>query len=462
MHYCSIFEEVDPVKKPLCRRWLYDQDSYCKNVAGQRQERPRAEEKRACILNLDPLNNRMFVLLLELAEMVHCRHRHRSQVQILQGTAQHWHAELKERSQRSNPQVPRSLDLRSESPPIRPPQATPPVPHHLTRSVTARMDGREHGEAHHAPRNPPSFEPMESRMRVFDAIVGIVRKPLIDSTPKTGYIYMFTRQESPGYVKIGYTYDVDQRLRQWGTGCRFEPVLQYQSSLIPNIYRVERLIFAELAEHRRKDMRCINEGICGRTHIEWFQVGVTTAKCAIKRWADWSLKEPYAGSGTLKPDWVKYSEEWRERSRQDNSFPTGCPFGADLPTALVVPEDCRICYDRLPVSDQHLDSCPQCHNSCWHTSCIEKRLHRTPTCPLCRVGDEWFNRGRSRVSKGRMRMAKKYSGWCYFLLLVLCCVWRALPGVLLHQTNIVVSCPSYESHFPVLRHPVTGPEAQYA
>ena len=145
-----------------------------------------------------------------------------------------------------------------------------------------------------------------------------LRQQEMDMTPdrKTGLakhiglIYMYWITGSFGFVKIGKTSgpSTKARLNAWRKSCghaieehtRGEEETAVQ---LPHVYRLERLIHAELNEFRVREVACPmcskekqrKTGICASTvdHVEWFRVSPAHAKRVIDKWSNWMLKRPY-------------------------------------------------------------------------------------------------------------------------------------------------------------------------
>jgi predicted GIY-YIG superfamily endonuclease len=120
-------------------------------------------------------------------------------------------------------------------------------------------------------------------------------KPLQCSVPKEGYIYVYWDKVSFGYVKIGYTNDLERRLNEWNKNCdhkhEYHPDVQRgELPQIAHVKRIERLIHIELRDHR-KQRYCKK---CKRNHIEWFQIGASSVMKVFSKWYEWIVQEPYA------------------------------------------------------------------------------------------------------------------------------------------------------------------------
>jgi hypothetical protein len=128
-----------------------------------------------------------------------------------------------------------------------------------------------------------------------------IYRPLSDADMhRTGYIYVFWHTGSFGYVKIGYSKDVAERLKAWKRQCGFS--LQQHNleesvavARVKHLHRVEALIHAELRDYRLTEPNCAG---CGRKHVEWFEVSETHAKRVVAKWTQLSL---YSG-GHLRQD----------------------------------------------------------------------------------------------------------------------------------------------------------------
>ncbi|KAL5359895.1 meiotically up-regulated gene 113-domain-containing protein [Aspergillus floccosus] len=114
--------------------------------------------------------------------------------------------------------------------------------------------------------------------------------------PKSGFIYIYWSRDVFGRMKIGCTENINKRLQEWEKGCEKDLLLHFpkeaeKGDIIPHIFRVERLIHAELRDYRRKEPRCRE---CNKGHIEWFEgVSVNVAMDVAKKWIDWMRRKPY-------------------------------------------------------------------------------------------------------------------------------------------------------------------------
>lgn len=99
---------------------------------------------------------------------------------------------------------------------------------------------------------------------------------------RTGYIYVYWQPGYFGYVKIGYSNDVDKRLRRWATQCKF--VVAAHKTVqrkVPHTHMVESLIHAELKQYRWFEEKCPG---CGKSHREWFRANEYHVQQVVEKW----------------------------------------------------------------------------------------------------------------------------------------------------------------------------------
>jgi hypothetical protein len=122
-----------------------------------------------------------------------------------------------------------------------------------------------------------------------------------DYESRTGSVYGFGRERSPGFVKIGFTSgSVRIRLSEWA-GCGYVPKLLFHIDDVPNARRVEWLTHYELRNEWRKERWCAN---CLCPHQEWFEVSVEKAEKVVRDWASFLTKaKPYEVNGSIKCRW---------------------------------------------------------------------------------------------------------------------------------------------------------------
>ena len=132
-------------------------------------------------------------------------------------------------------------------------------------------------------------------------LLSVMNRPLGPNDEKEGYVYIFTQSLNDsshnGYVKIGVTIDVSQRMKGWKTRCGYIPHEEYRSLKIPNAMRAESLVHRELIKHRRILNNCPG---CQGTHDEWIETDVPTARRIVDHWAEWmAMAKPYNDDGQL-------------------------------------------------------------------------------------------------------------------------------------------------------------------
>ncbi|KAL9109747.1 MAG: hypothetical protein Q9227_005616 [Pyrenula ochraceoflavens] len=463
----SIFNPV----QNNCNMWLANKHRHCLLPAGRQDERPYAERLRLAIVNHKYRNSiELFEMLEELAPMVHCRNFHRTAPQI-KATVACWISELDESNRFSRggsiyvseavlppqtclpqvtttqppiqilpadihfyqtprpilpvttvtpPSISRAAPVTVSVPPV--PRPAPPVTRlapPVTRSQTANRPLTLNS------RPPlPRFE-LQRRIEqdTPEAITDLVKKRFGHMEHKQGYIYAFTRDSDPGYIKIGWSTHVKRRMREWEQRCGYQPILIYQSPLIPNAYRVEQLIFTQLAAWRHNDMRCVNENICRTRHKEWFRIKKRDAKDVIRRWVEWAMTLPYDEDGRLEDSWSTYIDRWLDICYEDfEQSDLDLDFGCILPGSTLedpgqdgsgteddgshassssdenehdssssANDKCAICMEELgPLRERTVPACTVCHNNPWHDGCIRTWIEHSSSlqsCPMCRSRD---------------------------------------------------------------------------
>jgi hypothetical protein len=159
-------------------------------------------------------------------------------------------------------------------------------------------------------------EPSQSEFCIYKAEPGpddsVARKllaPLEDDDFMTGSLYAFTRDSSPGHIKIGWTASpVNDRLNYWSNHGD-DPKGLFSVHLVPHAQRAETLTHYELIKEWRWERRCKNQ-LCNVKHIEWFEVSKYRAKQVVADWAEFIERaEPYdPDDGSLKPSWRRVVE----------------------------------------------------------------------------------------------------------------------------------------------------------
>lgn len=143
---------------------------------------------------------------------------------------------------------------------------------------------------------------IEENKSTLDEIRDIAKDQLKTDTEKSenevndGFVYLYQVPGNEHLVKIGFTAgSVATRLEKWKKDCHREPTALYPAAMtctaaVPHAHRVERLVHAELMEHRVR-LYCER---CGKQHVEWFEVPVEDAVRAIESWSGWMRTRPYA------------------------------------------------------------------------------------------------------------------------------------------------------------------------
>lgn len=133
-----------------------------------------------------------------------------------------------------------------------------------------------------------------------------------------GRVYIYTVPGNDGFVKIGFTTkEGTAREDQWKEACNRNPTTIHKTELIPHAHRVERLVHAELMEHR---VRIFCER-CQYQHIEWFEVLADTAIAVVRKWSSWMLIKPYEERLTGRgPEWNLKASALKQLEDAENSF----------------------------------------------------------------------------------------------------------------------------------------------
>ena len=166
------------------------------------------------------------------------------------------------------------------------------------------------GRRPHKPQ-PEKPQPIQGKPRHFALdsttnlipLATLIHQQLLDGNAASGYIYVYTKGEARGFVKIGYTTQrAEERLRQWTCTCGQIATVQYVSSWVPNAKRVERLVHVDLqlAGKRFEEKNCTG---CSDDHNEWFNINIEDAMDVVQHWSTWMADfRPYeAGTGFLTP-----------------------------------------------------------------------------------------------------------------------------------------------------------------
>lgn len=193
------------------------------------------------------------------------------------------------------------------------------------------------------------YQPVKTqKLSVSSALHQIAVSPLGSRDYVAGFIYHYWDKEYFGIVKIGYTNDLDRRLKEWNKQCKhqntYHSITESQVNM-PHVHRVEQLIHTELKEYRLRK-KC--DG-CGTTHKEWFQATQSHVVKVLKKWREWISQEPYekdekSGEWTLRPDMFDSLEHMCE------------PLPHDVATQKPHPKPRRVSGSVQRISQKHKNS----------------------------------------------------------------------------------------------------------
>ncbi|KAF1845392.1 DUF1766-domain-containing protein [Cucurbitaria berberidis CBS 394.84] len=145
---------------------------------------------------------------------------------------------------------------------------------------------------HHFSRYQPKNV---SLLSARSATTRLIRTPLTNTELVSEYVYIYWCPGNFGYVKIGVTDDVSQRLKGWEEQCKQEVREHFQQDsservLVKHAFRVEKIVHTALKEIRYQEIGCKG---CGRRHIEWFRTSPEHAALVIKKYSPWAATNPY-------------------------------------------------------------------------------------------------------------------------------------------------------------------------
>ncbi|KAL8951537.1 MAG: hypothetical protein Q9222_002508 [Ikaeria aurantiellina] len=161
------------------------------------------------------------------------------------------------------------------------------------------------------------FEPFDARAKSRTCTQGFVQGAMKKNLNATeaqsqGLVYIYWFPGNFGHIKIGVTSkSPEERLAAWRTQCGHEPLLIYpreekDREPIPHVFRVEKLVQAQLRNCRRKQTLCRK---CKKRHHEWFETATAEAIATVQRWTAWIRTEPYEqtpdGGWSLKREEMK-------------------------------------------------------------------------------------------------------------------------------------------------------------
>ena len=175
-----------------------------------------------------------------------------------------------------------------------------------TSNITFRFAKSPKSASSYSPNYLPYRTEVFRKSDVSKWVMQQAEKPLTRRELDPGYLYVYWNQASFGVYKIGYSRDVDERLRSWEGQCKHVAEEQYRSPhIVRNGRRLERLVHAELKKYRVQEHGCHG---CSKTHREWFKgVAFETILESIESWTEWITKgdgpyEEVDGEWLLKED----------------------------------------------------------------------------------------------------------------------------------------------------------------
>lgn len=301
-----LFQELQcasAIEKQKCIWHLTGEKRRCKNHLNE-VDRDEAFRQRTAILRSLPHEVSM-EQLREYAYLKCCKGSHRMSItknDLIEQLARKWQQELSLRPSSNDPDI-------SPNPPVIAGSNTAHEPELFSRTPSRTIQTRLRSyqesqvETTSTRSDPIGSPPPAFRPRKTSKPQSVSSKLITPLTPasETGSIYLYTRASSPGYVKIGYSVDVHDRLKRWRT-CGYEPVLLAAFHNIPHMKKTESLVHHQLAEFWRTEQRC---KFCRSEHREWFEIDKKDAVRVAGQWAEWMKKaQPYNIQGFLKGVWV--------------------------------------------------------------------------------------------------------------------------------------------------------------
>jgi hypothetical protein len=128
-----------------------------------------------------------------------------------------------------------------------------------------------------------------------DNVEGVLTSDLSKSDMRPSNVYAFSWPTAPGYIKIGESKNVRERLQAWQS-CHPGAALIH-SIAVPQAKRVERLIHLEMSRERHQIILCSR---CSRTHYEWFKRPAKEVKEVMEAWKQViSELHPYNQEGSF-------------------------------------------------------------------------------------------------------------------------------------------------------------------
>lgn len=219
--------------------------------------------------------------LKTLAELLHCKSRHQEDAPLL---SRDWEI---------------VLGLRTEPVPAEEP-AVSSTHIRVSRTTRATKDVIPNSTFDTSRTHIRKFVPYDARAQTMKSMESFVEGAVTanlgkQEIEKAGHIYIYWFPGNFGHLKIGVTSrSVEERLREWERRCGHKTHRDEVIFDVPHVYRVEKIVQAQLRDRRKKEIGCKG---CGRCHKEWFEVSREVAIAEAKRWSDWMRSNPYEESG---------------------------------------------------------------------------------------------------------------------------------------------------------------------
>ncbi|KAL8664868.1 MAG: hypothetical protein Q9202_002730 [Teloschistes flavicans] len=197
----------------------------------------------------------------------------------------------------------------------------------------------------------------KSRVCTDDFVRGVITKNLTPiQDQKSGFIYIYWYEGNFGHVKIGATTRTpEERLQQWKKKCGHEaklifPEIEEDRELIPHVFRVEKIIQAQLRNCRRKEVECRK---CKTCHMEWFENSVPNAIALVRKWAAWMRTAPYEAATVQEgSDQEGWQSVWRLKRSQMKKIQSLCQLEPEDQKRRVSTSQLKERTARLSVSPQ--------------------------------------------------------------------------------------------------------------
>jgi hypothetical protein len=153
----------------------------------------------------------------------------------------------------------------------------------------------------------------------YDQLKAVVTRNLAKTHHVEGYVYLYEVEGNEGFIKLGYTKNLEKRHEEWAFDCNRKtkllyPLLEDDMKKVPNAPRVEALCHSEL-DHCRVRVDC---SACLKEHVEWFET--TPDKCihVIKKWSQWMRTNPFEEVTTTRGTLLK--KEQRDKTKNMVEF----------------------------------------------------------------------------------------------------------------------------------------------